>query len=304
MALNEELWLPHLKENFFPDDSFVTKSEDHSQYVTYRKVHVPNAGKPSKVVKNRKSLPDGFAKRQDQDLEYEMDELTSDPIYVDNMEEVELSYDKRESILRNDRAELQRKSHMNILHRWAEGVGEEGLVVETSGEAVSPHTSTTATGKRKKIKRSDILKLMTEFNKQDIPQEGRYLLLDSDMYSQLLEDMTEADKYSFHSLADASKGVLGKLYSFHIMERSSTLRVKATENTIINEDDEHEATERAAGFAWHQNCVCRALGEVRFFSRENDPILYGSGYSLLARSGGSHSRYDKKGIALLVQATA
>lgn len=301
MALNVEVWLPHLQENFFPDDSFVSKSIDDSTHVNNRKVHIPNAGKPSRVVVNRSDLPTDFKQRTDQDLEYTIDELTTDPIRISNIEEVELSYSKRESVIRNDRAELQRVAHVNILHRWAEA-GSKSLVVKTTGEAVDPHTDASATGKRKAIKRGDILKLMTGFNKQEIPKEDRYLLLDTEMYAQLLDDMTESDKYAFFASADAKTGVLGKLYTFNILERSSVLRVKGAEDTIIHEADEHEATERAAGLAWHESCVSRALGAIKFFAREGDPLLYGNGYSFLARAGGSHRRYDKKGVALLVQA--
>lgn len=303
-GLHTEVWLPHIQENFFPDDSFVSKCVDDSVYVNNKKVHIPNAGKPSKVVTNRSSLPTSYSQRQDQDLEYDIDELTSDPIRISNIEEVELSYSKRESILRNDRAELQRVAHLNILTRWAKGAEDGAVVIETTGEAIAPHTSSTATGKRKAITRKDILALATAFNKQDIPKEGRYLLLDSDMYLKLLGDMNEADKNDFYHLSDPAGGVMGKLYTFNIMERSSVLRVKGNQTLVLADSEDPEATERACGFAWQESCVSRALGDVKMFSSENDPLLYGDGYSLLARVGGSHRRHDKKGIALLIEATA
>ena len=49
MALNKEIWLNTIQENFFPDDSFMVKSVDDSQFVNNKIVHVPNAGAPSGV---------------------------------------------------------------------------------------------------------------------------------------------------------------------------------------------------------------------------------------------------------------
>lgn len=58
MALNKEIWLSTIVENFYPDDSFAAKSIDDSPFVSNKTVHIPNAGKPSSVVINRKkSLP-------------------------------------------------------------------------------------------------------------------------------------------------------------------------------------------------------------------------------------------------------
>ena len=76
MALQTQVWLKTLQENFFPDDSFVAKSENDSQYVENKTVHVPNAGKPSGVKVNRSTLPAQVLERTDNELTYNIDELT------------------------------------------------------------------------------------------------------------------------------------------------------------------------------------------------------------------------------------
>lgn len=300
MALNQQIWLNAIVENLYPDNSFASKSIDDSQYVNYHKVHIPNAGRPSEVRINGVGKAPSVHQREDHDLEYGIDKLQTLPVLIENAETIELSYDKRMSILRNDREELARVAHMNILSRWANGAG---AILKTTGEAVAPHTYDGATGKRKALKRSDVLGLMTKFNKWELPSEERYLLLDADMYAQLLGDLAESDKYAFFASADAQKGILGKLYGFNIMTRSSVLRIKADAETLLAPTEQNEASECAVALAWHKSCVSRALGEVKMFANEDDPEYYGSTYSFEVRTGGSHRRYDKRGVALLVEAT-
>ena len=95
MALNKQVWLNTIVENFFPDNSFATKSIDDSVFVSNKTVHIPNAGAPSGVEINRTQKPASVNQRTDQDLTYDMDELTTNPIYIPNIDTVELSYDKR-----------------------------------------------------------------------------------------------------------------------------------------------------------------------------------------------------------------
>ena len=69
MALNKEIWQSDIVENFYPVDDSV--------FVENHKVHIPNAGAPSNVERNRTQKPATTKQRADNDLEYEMDELTS-----------------------------------------------------------------------------------------------------------------------------------------------------------------------------------------------------------------------------------
>lgn len=299
MALNKQVWLNSLVENFFPDNSFATKSIDDSTYVSNKTVHVPNAGAPSGVEINRTQKPASVKARTDNDLSYDMDELTTNPIYIPNIETVELSYDKRNSVLWNDRMELQKQAHQNLLYRWF----EESSVVETTGAARAAHTTATATGNRKKMSKDTVLALMTKFNQEDVPADGRYILLDAVMYADLLEDLTDKELSAFLNSADAQQGVLGRLYGFDILQRSQVLRLTSAKK-LLKWSEASAATELAAGLAWQKNCVSRAMGDIKMFDSADDPTYYGDIYSFLMRVGGSYRRYDKKGIACIVEATA
>ena len=60
------------------------------------------------------------------------------------------------------------------------------------------------------------------------------------------------------------------------------------------------ATDLAAALAWHDQSVCRALGEVKAFEQEKAPDYYGDVYSFLVRAGGSIMRGDNAGVMALV----
>lgn len=299
MAVNKQVWLNTIVENFFPANSFATKSIDDSLFVNNKTVHIPNAGAPSGVEINRSKKPATVEQRKDNDLTYDMDELTTNPIYIPNVDIVELSYDKRQSVLWNDRMELQKSAHQNLLYRWV----NEDTVVETSGDGRDAHTSNKAAGSRKKMTKAAVLALMTKFNQDDVPAEGRYILLDACMYADLLDDLTDKELSAFLASANAQEGIVGRLYGFDIMQRSQVLRMTA-DKKLLKWSEDGVAGELAAGIAWQSQCVSRAMGEVKMFDSTDNPLYYGDIYSFLMRVGGARRRYDKKGVATIVEATA
>lgn len=301
MALNIQIWQHSLVENFYPDNSFATKSVDDSVFVDARKVHIPNAGKPSNVKRNRQETPAKVNQRTDHDLEYEMDELTTDPIYIPNIDMVELSYDKRNSVIANDRSQLQEEAHVNLLERWGAGVARENILLTTGSKQSNAHTSAVSIGKRKCICKEDVMGIMTKMDADNVPAVGRYLLLDAYMYADLLSDLSESDKWMFQNSANVQQGILGNLYGFNIMKRSRVLRIK-NDKSLLEWSEEGEAGELAAALAWQEQSVSRALGEIKMFDSTNNPLYYGDIYSFLLRTGGAVRRYDKKGIYMLAEA--
>jgi len=300
MAIQREIWMSTIVEGLFADNSFLSKAVNADAFVNQgRTVHVPNAGAPSGVKKNRTDLPAAVKVRTDKDLVFNLDEFTTDPIRIPHADTVELSYSKRESVIRGDRSTLIEKVSEAILFSWAP---EAANTIKTTGAAVDAHT-VAATGKRKAFTKHDVNAVMLKFNRQNIPQSGRYLLIDADMHAQLLESLTENEANAFHALADVKNGTIGKLYSFNIMMRSSALRYtsagKAKESTTAG-----AAADNAAALAWHEDSVCRALGEVVVFDNPGDATYYSDILSFLLRCGGRPMRDDVAGLCAIVQDAA
>lgn len=216
---------------------------------------------------------------------------------IPDADKVELSYNKRESVLRQDKLALYEAVAKDFLFAWSPA---SDRVIETTGAPVDAYTPS-ATGKRKGLCRTDILTLMTKFNSESIPQEGRYLLLDAQMYAQLLSDLTANENSAFLASADAQNGIIGKLFSFNVMMRSQATLYTA-DKAPKRWSEDGAATDLAAALAWHDQSVCRALGEVKAFEQEKAPDYYGDVYSFLVRAGGSIMRGDNAGVMALVGA--
>lgn len=299
MAIQKEIWQSAIVEGLFADDSFLSKAVNDDQWVNQgHVVHIPQAGAPSAVEKNRATLPAEIKTRTDTDLTYVLSEFTTDPVRIDHADTVELSYSKVTSILSQDRLALMEKVAEDFIFNWSPAADH---TLETSGDAIDAYTSK-ATGKRRAIVKADVLKLMTAFNEENIPQEGRYLLLDAQMYSQLLNDLTANENSAFLASANAQQGVLGKLYSFNIMMRSKSA-LYTTAKAPKNWATTGAATDLAAALAWHTGTVSRALGAVEAFEQQRAPEYYGDIYSFLVRCGGRIRRADMRGIRALVQGT-
>ena len=301
MAIQKEIWESSIVELLFADNSFMSKAFNANEYVNQGKVvHIPQAGAASSVTKNRTQKPATAKRRTDTDLTFTLDEFTTDPVYIPHADTVELSYDKRESILRNDKMQLMDVVAKAFLYNWSPS---EANTVETTGKAVKASVHSTATGSRLAVTREDILALMTRFNRQNIPQEGRYLLLDADMYAQLLDNLSTQEAMAFHAQADLARGVMGKILSFNVMQRSEAALYSAA-GAPKSWDAAKSADDISAALAWHEQSVVRALGEVKAFENEGDPSWYGDIYSFLVRAGGRIRRADEKGVVALIQGQA
>jgi hypothetical protein len=301
MAVNKEIWMNSIVEGLFASDSFLSKAFNADEFVNAGKtVHIPNAGSGSAVVKNRSSYPASVTSRTDTDLTFNLDEFTTDPIKIPYADQVELSYNKRESVIKQDKATLIEKVANDMIFNWSPA---SGYTIRTTGStAVAAHTPS-ATGNRKAFTKTDVKLAMDNFNGKDIPQEGRYMLVDAVMYGQLLDSLTTQEAMAFHSLVDVKNGVLGKLYTFNIMMRSKAgLYTTAVAPKLWTAAG--AATDNAAVLCWHENSVCRALGQTEMFESVKDPLYYADIYSFLVRAGGRAMRSGVEGLLAIVQDTA
>jgi hypothetical protein len=58
MAITKEIWMQAIVEGLFADNTFLSKAFNADEFVNQgRTVHIPNAGAPSNVVKNRNTFP-------------------------------------------------------------------------------------------------------------------------------------------------------------------------------------------------------------------------------------------------------
>lgn len=309
MALQTEVWVSDIKEKLFPENSFQSLAIDDSLFVENRIVNLANAGTPTGVQRNRSVIPAVVRKRDDVDINYTVHEFTSDPTVIQDIEETETSYDKRQSVLNSHTDALNNKMAAWLLYAWAATTSSN--IQRTTGAnraAVIPGAS----GNRKTLLLADIFKAKGIMDDMDVPEEGRVLLLPSYMYNDLLE----AEKTSLVNLQTTGEALiqnarLMKLLGFTIYTRGKN-NVLSYDNTgtpipriATNSADAEYSVVTAANAAalmWHPDFVRRALGQIKVFANEDVAENYGSVFSTLARAGGRKAYSDETGVVAIVEA--
>ena len=300
-GINVEIWHNFIVENLFKNNQFLEKSVDVSGFVLNGAVvHIPNAGIPSNVQRNRQNLPASIKRRIDTDIVYALDEFTSDPVAILRADEVELSYNKMESVLSEDMAKLKEIMAEWMLYNW-KPEGSANMILTTGGS--TPAHLSTATGNRKKFTIAELRKAQTLMNQMNLPKQDRYALFDSIMYEQLQEELSTTQYRDFSSYFNAESGVVGRLYGFDIYERSTVLRLNNS-NVVKSPDAAEATTDRAGVLVWQKNQVEKAVGNVLFFDDKGNPTMYGDIYSFLVRAGGRKRRADNSGVIAIVQDNA
>lgn len=308
MALQQEVWAKDIQDNFYQNNEFLQKSTDHSMWVNFKTVHIPQAGAASSVEQNRSILPATISSRTDTELTYNLNEYSIDPILLTNLEEIQISYNKRASVLFNIMEALKYTVATQTLYSWAPSGSSR--IVATSGSTSTlnlPHS--TATGSRKMITIADLTKAKNILDADNVPQTGRVLLIPSYMYNiDLLNISNVAQAYAFGQPV-LPNGVVGRLMGFDIYIRPEVLVYDNTGTPVIkavNGDGSltsAAATDQGAAIAYHPSFVGTAMGAIKMFYRENDPTYYGNVLSGLIMHGASKLRTDQKGIVAIVQGT-
>jgi len=321
MAVTPEIWTNYIVENLFKDNEFILQSIDESQYVIGTGVvHIPQAGSPSGVQRNRKTLPATITRRKDIDVTYVLDEFTTDPRFIPNIDKAELSYDKMDSCMNEDMMYLKQFIAEAMLYNW-----RPAYFIKTSGSAVSPHVGTS---NRKAICIEDFIVAKETFNKWGIPKADRRCIIDTTMKGQLVRELKANSNRDYSVIYNPVTGEIDMLEGFKIFERSTALVASAPTLTAVSGTDyfrwsssdltytpeqlvdieagtsNYAATASAIALFWHKGMVARALGVTQMFADQGTPQYYGDIYSFLQRAGGRTRRGDSKGVLGIIQVTA
>lgn len=296
-----EIWVDYIIKRLWKDNQFLQYAfSDDDKVLAGKIVHIPQPGSKPSVVKNRSSFPAAAVRRTDTDITYTLDEYTTDPTHIQDAEKVELSYNKIDSVYGDHAGVITETAGDDIIIKWLTGIAAPNIV-KTTGASVAT-TLPGTTGNRKAATHKDVRAMNLLFNTQNIAKEDRYALIEENMADQIFESLSETQYRVFTEYADATTGVLGKLYGFKIMTRSS-VAVASNADAIRALGASVVATDSAVSLFWQKNSVARALGEVKFFENTNDPQYYGDVYSALLRMGGRRRRSDGFGVAALIQDT-
>jgi hypothetical protein len=128
MALQTEVWVPGIKENPVPDDSFVFQSTDMSEHVENNKLHLAEAGIEPSVHENyfegsENPLP--IADISDIPNEVVLNTYSTDQTRHRDLQEVELQYNKKASVIKRHRSALAKNMSERTAFSWSPTAANE-----------------------------------------------------------------------------------------------------------------------------------------------------------------------------------
>lgn len=307
MALIKEIWVQDVQEALNRNADFLPYSVDHSAYIAFGTVHVPQSGSNPTVVKNPATFPLPISERTDADRTYALNQFALEPTLITNLDELQISYDKRQSVLGQQLTTLTQRIGDEVAISWsATGAAN---IVGTTGSAAATALAPGATGTRKQITLADIASLASKLDKDNVPRQNRKLLMSTDMFWELFQisDVIRASYNGFQSQPNVlQSGIVAMLYGFEIMMRP-VVSVYANSTTSPKAFGAATATtDNLACIAFHSTTVARALGSMTplYDSGSNGngkPEYLGSIFNMEVMLGSAILRADMKGVAALVQ---
>jgi hypothetical protein len=290
-----------IEANIFPNNEFYMNAKDDSAFVEGKTVKHPVAGLVPNVEINRTQLPATITKREDDENSYDLNEFTTDPTLIQDIEEIETNYSKRQNVLADHIDTLNTKIATFFANLWLPNGSDN--IVRSSGTTARVASAPGASGNRKRITKEDFIEVSTKFNRMDVPTNGRLCVMPAEFLEDLLliDGFVEADKIGKANLIE---GQIGRLLGFDIFIRS-TVGVYTNDGTPVKKalGAATATSDNLAALFWYKGWVNRAKGGIKVYSALDKPEYYGSMFSAMVRAGGK-IRKDKKGVVALVEAHA
>lgn len=303
----QEVYLADLQKKLYEELPYISRAVSHDAYVANNAVNIPQAGAAPNVVKNRSSLPATAAQRSDSNLQYFLNNYSTDPFVLSRVdaEDVQINYNKRQDLMGQSQSQILDVAAKDVFVAWSTGL-PAGNIFRTTGANGTANAPAGATGGRKVIQTADFANAAKAFDLQSIPQAGRIAVMDTVMYYELFGEqlITDANRLG---LATVPTGVVRQLYGFDIYIANTTPVFTANVGTVRGIDGQGlvasvGSTDCRSCIFYHPQMVARAMGSVELFERNNDPLFYGDVLSASAYVGGTRLRSDGKGIIAVVQA--
>ncbi len=273
MAIQKEIWIADIRERLYEQNEFITQSVSHDGFVSNKTVHVPISGTSPTIYVDRGTLPATISQRTDADHTYSLRQFTTDPILVTDLEDLQVNYSKRQSILGQHIDALNERLGTETLHSWALTTSTFVLTGVTAGGTLPP----SATGTRTKFTRTDIAALAAKLDKDNVPKAGRNIIMPVDLYYELLS-VDELVRKDFVNNAALPDGAIDRLFGFNIYVRPTVVMYDGSQN-LKAVNAAAAATDCYGVIAWHPNFVSKAMGGIKVFSDIDKPEYYGSIFS-------------------------
>lgn len=311
MPVQKETWATSIEENLRKGfELLYNVGTDDSGFVNARTVHIPNAGASPNVTRGNTTYPVPISERADTDLTYNLTNFEVGPVRIGWAEGKQLTYDKVASVTTDLLGNLSESmSNYAISQWWTHNNGVADRLVSTTGTGTTGNwLGGAATGTLKQITGADVRQAAKILDKEKFPATDRYLLLDYEMFWQLLGDV------SYNSarieIIAGLPSTIDNIHGFKVVQLPYVLALSANSGTVTsivpNTADggfTFTATSRPAGLALHRSAVSYAWTPPTVMAEEQSPLMFGDVIAATVYGGGRHRRVDGKGV-VAIRATA
>lgn len=290
-----------------PDDSFLMRSVDESQYVNGVKVVRPVAGGFPTVVTDPKSFPLKVQQKDDDSNEYAIKLHATLPQRISDWQELQQSYASRDGVLSRHVQALNHKIVREMMFNWSPT--DSNVIVETSGpDKLAGLARFGATGNRKMITRDDILKAVQLFNEFDFDEDNHMLIPSS-----FKTDIRKIPEFVSYEKTGRPNGygqtAIGEIEGCVVWTRSTGVIYNAAKTPVrvtTNEDTNRIVADAAACHGvliWNAGSVYRALGKMQPYIDPKSGLMLG-GTVNFSRAAGGNIRKDGIGVVAIVEKTS
>lgn len=258
-GLNKEIWLPEIMENFYGDDMFLSEARNMDAFVENNKINLAEAGVNPDVLINYPGDV-ATAERADGAIEISLDTFDTENTLLKNAELVELSYDKRGSVMYGHRQALRMVNMQKAAYAYAPSVdGVYTPLIAATGDVVDGVRAITF---------DDIIELASRFDDAEIPSEGRILVLSTKHKAQLRKADAKLAKDVFKE---------GEYEGFKIYTLAQKRMPRYNKDTgdKVAYGAAPAATDTYCSFAFHKDEVMRSKGDADMFVTLKDPVKRG-----------------------------
>lgn len=298
IAAAEILFAKEVVRNLYANNEWLKESTDHSSLAVGKTVNVINRG-TTKTVINGTTVSLTPTDSGDSVKSYQIDEYQTVPTKIPFSEEILTSHENRQEIMYDHEEHFKVTMAERTLYNWC-----PTHTLLTTGIVKS---AAYGTGTRKKTTKADVDRLNQYLTKQNVPAQGRCLLVSAEVHADLLS-IDEFINMDYVKNAPTETGMVGMIAGFKVYLRSRTLlkeiAVNATEGNHNPQKwlEDNSATERTVGdtatdtiIAWHPRYVSTALNSNTLVSVI--PVHGGVEVSLTAVGGGS--KLSNSGIGVV-----
>ena len=261
-GLQTEVWIAGIKENPIPNNSFVYQSVDLSQYVEHNKLHLAEAGVEPTVHEDyfaTANNPLPVANIEDIANEVVLHTYSTEQTRHNELQEIELSYDKRSSVIQRHRTSLAKNIGKRAAWAWAPQKNNEWnkVLTLTANDSIL----------------DAIIDIKSFLEGKDI-YDGINICLNADHFARIRKE----DKKLYKDILNEEQ-----MYGIKVFQYNQTpLYTKTGEKKPFGATKDTE--DKQSSFVWVTDEVFRCFGDVKMYPTLRDSGLQGDTISFAQRA--------------------